>query len=411
MHKAGRFTAALLLIGVGTAVIADKTMGTSWIPRLADWWPVLFITLGVEYILYNRRGAEQPIRLDVGGLIFAVILSAVVVAGTQPSELFRNWDGFRLAESFVEDSDAKRVDKELMRIPLETSVETLTVENRLGSVKLQQGGSAQVEALLSVHVKGDDVTEARQIADSSQLIVQTAGKSLVLKIARMEEKGLVWLENKPRVDLTLTLPSDHPLNVELALENGSIEAADLPLKQWMRGETTNGSITLTGVKGDLELRTSNGRVEAGNTQGTLTLQSTNGRIEVKEHNGDALLRTTNGKLSASSVTGSLEAVTTNGTIEAEEVSLGFKAHTTNGTIEASSEEVGGDWDIRTSNGKIKLGLPAEGDYRVESAGKHSRVESQLPFTVQDDTVQGVVGTGRHTVRLETNGSVTLEEAH
>ncbi|AFC27864.1 hypothetical protein PM3016_920 [Paenibacillus mucilaginosus 3016] len=411
MHKAGRYTAALLLIGVGTAVIADKTTGTSWTPQLAEWWPVLFITLGLEYILYNRKGAEQPIRLDVGGLIFSVLLSAVVIAGTQSPELFRNWTGFRLAESFGQGTGTNKMDKETVRIPLQAELETLRIENRLGSVKLEQGSAgSQVEATLSVHLKESD-EEARQIAEASRLEYHAADKVLVLKTIGEEEGGLVWLQNKPRLDLTVTVPADHPLNVELALENGSIEAEELPLRQWMRGETTNGSVTLTSLKGDLQLKTSNGRMEAGNTQGNLNLQSTNGRIDVKGHSGNAVLRTTNGKLSAESITGSLEAATTNGTITVEGVTQGFMARTTNGTVEASSPEVGGNWEVRTSNGKVELEFPAQGDYRVESEGRHSRVESELPLTVQEDMVQGSIGTGKHTVRIETDGSVTLKEAH
>ncbi|MCZ8523470.1 MULTISPECIES: DUF4097 family beta strand repeat-containing protein [Paenibacillus] len=412
MHKAGRYTAALLLISVGTAVIADKMTGGSWTSRLMEWWPVLFILLGMEYIVYNRKGGEQPIRLDVGGLIFSILISAVVVAGTQSFEFFRNWDHIQLGGSFGEDSDARRIDQEPVRIPLSADIQKLTVDNRLGSVKLQPGEGDEVIALLTVHVKDEDEEESQRIADASKLKYSAASGELVLKTAGMgEDGGLVWLGNKPRMDLTLTVPAQHALNYELNLENGSIEAGQLLLKEWMRGETTNGSVTLSELKGELQLRTTNGRIQAEKTVGALTLESTNGRIDIKAHEGNAVLRTTNGKLSADTVQGELEAETTNGTIEANGVRQGVKARTTNGTIQIATAEVGGDWNIQTSNGKIGLKLPSQGDYRIEGVGKLGKVESALPLTVRDKTVSGTIGSGKYLLRAQTNGSLTLEEAH
>lgn len=69
MHKAGRYTAALLLVLVGGAVIADRMMSTSFTMALIEWWPLLFIFLGVEYILFNMKygNSERQLKLDLGG--------------------------------------------------------------------------------------------------------------------------------------------------------------------------------------------------------------------------------------------------------------------------------------------------------------------------------------------------------
>lgn len=90
MHKAGRFTAAVLLVLVGGAVIADRRMNTNFTTVLIDWWPLLFIFLGVEYILFNMKygNSERQLKLDLGGIIFAVMISAVVIVSTQTTDFF-----------------------------------------------------------------------------------------------------------------------------------------------------------------------------------------------------------------------------------------------------------------------------------------------------------------------------------
>lgn len=82
MLKAGRYTAAILLILVGAGAIADQTAGTHILLLLAAWWPMLFVLLGVECLWLNRRYKDsgRPVQLDIFGVVIAIAIAAVVLA-------------------------------------------------------------------------------------------------------------------------------------------------------------------------------------------------------------------------------------------------------------------------------------------------------------------------------------------
>lgn len=82
MLKAGRYTAAMLLILVGAGTIADQIAGTQILPLLAAWWPLLFVLLGAECLWLNRRYKDsgRPVQLDIIGVVIAIAVAAVVLA-------------------------------------------------------------------------------------------------------------------------------------------------------------------------------------------------------------------------------------------------------------------------------------------------------------------------------------------
>ena len=78
--RVGRYTAALLLVCTGVLLLLDEWRGTDYIFMLQRWWPLLFILLGVEYIvrytlsrLLGRR-KEFRFRPDLRGFCWQWLL-------------------------------------------------------------------------------------------------------------------------------------------------------------------------------------------------------------------------------------------------------------------------------------------------------------------------------------------------
>ncbi|SCW81473.1 Putative adhesin [Paenibacillus tianmuensis] len=412
MHKAGRYTAAILLVCVGGAVIADKTTGTHLTAMLADWWPLLFVLLGIEYILFNIKfgNSDRQLKLDIGGIIFAVLIAAIVIISTQSGELLKKFNGWTVNGTIDMMAEGKKFDKGITAIELPAPVDNVKVDNESGNVVLKSGPVDQLQVDVKVYVKGVNEDDAQVLANESKLEHSVSSNTLNIQAISKEYEGVGALfgNRKPRMDLVVTLPAQHKVNVELQMRNGNIDASGLPIKQRLYGHTTNGEIRLENLQGELNLESTNGKVQTERTAGPMTLKTTNGQMQVTDHQGDTTLKSTNGKLRIDNVTGALQAETSNGSVVAQGTFKGVKLQSTNGSIEVSSMVVDGDWDVKMTHGKLEVKLPQKGDYRIDGTGDKGGIKTDLPLSIQADSVKGTVGSGKHTIKLRTNDRLTIQ---
>ncbi|SFL69597.1 DUF4097 and DUF4098 domain-containing protein YvlB [Paenibacillus sp. 1_12] len=418
MRKAGRYTAALLLMAVGSAVIIDKYVGSSLTALLVDWWPILFISLGLEYILLNMRYGEsdKQLRLDLRGVVFAVLISAVVIGSTNTSVLFHNWfSNLDFGKSFVSSTmggEGRKFQKEAVLIPIQPGLDRISISNNSsGSITIQSGSGSQLQIEATVYVALDNEKEAAEVANQTKIKQSFSGQTLKLNTEGGEYGGEFWSRKRPAMDLIITVPAQLQANMDIELTNGRLKADQLALKKQFKVRNTNGEIQLTDIEADIDLESTNARVSTSTTKGRLKLQTTNGSIDVGNHEGDAQLESTNGKLSVTGVTGSIKAETTNGNIKIAEALRALNAETTNGTLEVTSHTVSGEWDLKTSHGTMKLALPSTGDYRVKGEAKSSDVQIALPLQVRKDNIEGMIGSGKNLIKLKTKGSLTIREAN
>jgi hypothetical protein len=415
MRKAGRYTAALLLIAVGAAVIMDRYVGTGLTALLIEWWPVLFISLGLEYILLNMRYGEsdKQLRLDLGGVIFAVLISAVVICSTSTAANFQNWFGkIDFGKSFgyaLNSSEGRKFQKETVLIPIQSGLDRISIVNESnGNVTILSGTNSQLQIETTVIVALDDEKEAAEVAAQSQIKQSLSGQTLKLTAEGGEYGGGFWSRQRPNMDIVITVPAQLQANIDIELTNGRLKADQLTLKKKFKVRNTNGEIQLNDIEADIDMESTHARVTTNRTKGQLKLQTTNGAIEVAEHQGDAKLESTNGGLKITGVTGAIAAETTNGDIQITEALRELKAQTTNGTIGVTSHTVNGGWELNTSHGGINLALPASGDYRVKGEAKNGQIKTSLPLQIHKDSIEGTIGNGKHQIKLDTKGSIAVD---
>lgn len=416
MRKAGRYTAALLLILVGAAVIADQYMGTHWTALLVDWWPVLFVALGVEYILFNMKygDSDKQLKLDISGIIIAVILSAIVIGSTQSAAFIKNWSGnLNLGDAMLSftQGDGRKFDQGTTDFALASGIDKVTVRNPSGSIIMKQGTTDRLQIQTTVYVAVDDEQEASSIASQSRLDQRVQGNILTITSEGAEYGNGLWQHRKARTDLVISLPQQVKLDMDLETSNGQITADSLAFKRELKLRTTNGEIQVSSIQADnIELKSTNARIVASQTKGSMKLDTTNGIMNVKDHQGDVKLTSTNGSLDLNHVNGSVAAKTTNGNIQITDVPNELKANTTNGSVVVTSRTVNGDWDIETSHGSIKLAIPSTGDYTLKGDGEKDGIHSVIPINIDKKSFEGVVGTGKNKIHLDTNGSIYIQKA-
>lgn len=382
MRIVGRYTAALLLLGIGLALLSDIMMGTKYVSKIMDWWPVLVIAFGLEYLLLAGIGGRegQAPKIAVGLLLTAVIVAIAVtfVAGaTSIDKLF-------------EASPSNQIQRDPLYIEMMNNPEQLRVEHRLGgNITVQSGDVDRIQVDATIVVRWVGAEQARKTADRTEIITERHNGTISIETERQWYTGwLFW--NRPRVDFVITIPEDRSIDIDLGTRNGKLQVSSITANERMVLNTTNGSISLIDVAGEITANTTNGRVLAQDVRGSANLRSTNGQVRVERIDGPLEVRTTNGKIELDGAMGS--------------VSL----KTTNGAVDAVSPTMGGDWDLTTTNGALRLILPESGGYRVEGRTTNGGVTTNLPLEVSKNKMNGSVGDGRYDVRLRTtNGRLTL----
>jgi len=175
------------------------------------------------------------------------------------------------------------------------------------------------------------------------------------------------------VHLEARVPRD--TSVEVSASNGKVCVENL--RGAVRARSSNGSVDVAGVIGEIELSASNAKICCSGTQGHLVARSSNGKIELTDHRGSV------------------------------------DASTSNGLICASLDEVGRQGvQLATSNGRIALELPekvdADVDIRVDNGAIRSERDLARSGPERGGRLRGRLGSGGTPVRLRTsNGSVSL----
>ncbi len=166
--------------------------------------------------------------------------------------------------------------------------------------------------------------------------------------------------------------------------------------------TSNGAIRVDGVEGRGRFRTSNGPISLTSYKGDIEAQTSNGRIDLDRFSGSAVLISSNGSIGAKGVKGFLEATTSNGPIEVETAELDparvVKLESSNGPITLTLGAPGGpDVRARTSNGDIAVRLAEGAGARVRAHTSNSTITSDLPLNnvtnMGKTNLEGTVGNG------------------
>ena len=244
----------------------------------------------------------------------------------------------------------------------------ISVRNANGKTRVIGEDRDDIEIGILKSVRADCPNVASQLLDSIQL--QNADSADVLEIEIQIPRKCA---RHAIAHIELRVPRE--TQVSLSSTNGKIclEGID----RSVRARSSNGSIYIHEVNGDIDVTTANAKVACRNSQGHLRARSSNGKIEVGAHRG------------------SLDASTSNGVIRAVIDDLGHVGVS-----------------LKTSNGRIVLELPENSDADVDIHVENGHIRNDLDLEQQtgdlNDRVRGRLGKGGAPIRLRTsNGTVSL----
>ncbi|MBD2870899.1 DUF4097 family beta strand repeat-containing protein [Paenibacillus arenilitoris] len=477
MFKLGRFTAAALVLMVGGLLLWDQIQGRNDISLLGQWWPVIFIMLGFEVIVFSIRfkGAEKKLRLDVTGGAIALVITMTAYVVTQYADIpFRWLDQFNVDLNGAADYGEEkgfRYDKPVMKVPLEDDVSLIGITNPNGHITVRSGDVQEIEVQTTVWVDLPDKTEADKVAEQSTVKINPGAE------VALDAKGKDYGANgskKPRMNMIVTVPmslsdrlhieeteeppiesepppleaespgEDHRLDglsategnelsevtedqadgelpatpdpgevekpalkMSIDADNGSVEVAGLALPGGLAIESSSGLVTVSGIIGPVTVKGNIGEVRASEIDGDANVEMKNGAIAAADIEGKLYASTLNGSLDLKRIRDDIEAGTKNGKIKIESAGASVKADTLNGGIELISDTVGGNWDLDSSVGEIRLTMPEDGDYTVYGSVTFGNITTDLPLEASKKTVRGTMGAGTYRVQINATNSITI----
>ncbi|QOS81075.1 DUF4097 family beta strand repeat protein [Paenibacillus sp. JNUCC31] len=421
--RVGRYTAAALIVAVGVLLILDKRWGTDYVYEMVDWWPLLLIVLGVEYILLflvtRRRGREVSdnqgekskirFRPDAKGILTSLVLAASVFIVTEQDHYMHLWNrvSLNLGAASMDYSQAAGYmeDKGTIRVPVGMDTSDIVFEGVNGDISVQRGDTEEIEVRTVVWVDQTTEVQAKAVADAS--FVEADGT----KVIHIKATGKTYGENEktqPRMNITITIPDDRRFNLDLRTSNGAILLNRPEAISTIFAETGNGRIRITNAVGDISGKTLNGDVIVANAIGNVDLDSNRGDMKARGISGNVDLTTQVGSINISDSVGEITAETRNGNINVDGASLAVKAQSLNGSISIISAKVGGDWDVYSAVGAINILLPERGDYSLSGSSSYGDLRTDLPFKVQNKTIEGQLGEGEYTVKVEGNSDLAID---
>ncbi len=232
----------------------------------------------------------------------------------------------------------------------------LWVKNRNGSIRVT--GWDKEEVALVAQIRD---TEQRRI----DLVLSRKGADLDIEAVYPQVKTFSFFFGdikSPRCEMSLQVPKR--ILAHFRTTNGTITAQNLD--GYARCETTNGSVKVSDVKGEVFAETTNGGIEARNLFARIKGGTTNGKILLQDVLGGVQMETTNGGIVARNLDGWGE---------------GIRLETTNGGIEVELGKASGEIVAENSNGGLEIKVPGaeviellKHSARVKVPGKPQRIE-------------------------------------
>jgi len=202
-----------------------------------------------------------------------------------------------------------------------------------------------------------------------------------------------------------------------ARPNGGIE-----VEGWDRSEARLEAKVVAQAESEAEARqlASQVQIETSGTIHAAGPRSSDGRswsVSYRLHvprNAELALTSTNGGISVRATRGAIELETSNGGLHLDDVGGKVKGRTTNGGVHVrlTGEAWPGEGlDLRTTNGGVKLQVPAGYNAHLETGTTNGGIHSEIPVAVagrMDRQLSADLGHGGPTIRVfTTNGGVSL----
>jgi len=164
----------------------------------------------------------------------------------------------------------------------------------------------------------------------------------------------------------------------------------------------------------VSIDTSNGSIDLQKVKGEMTVRTCNANVEIENLDGAADVFTSNGSISVNRVNGKLNLTTSNGSIYVENAPNLNNCITSNGKISASIAEVHNDMLFSTSNARIELEIDPKIDADLSAQTSNANIDLRdievVTQSLSNNQFSGYIGKGGQKINVVTsNDKIVIQK--
>jgi DUF4097 and DUF4098 domain-containing protein YvlB len=188
----------------------------------------------------------------------------------------------------------------------------------------------------------------------------------------------------------------------------------VPVGTRVSARSWSGSVSVKGVRGDLETRTQSADVEIRDV-GRIDVESLSGDVSIQGVNGESMIHTVSGDIDLGGARGDVEIETVSGDMDLRDVvAKQVRTHTTSGDVSFTGAIMpDGRYEYNTHSGEVRLTLPADVGAQLTISTYSGGIESDFPVTLkagdhENKRLSFSLGQGTARIIAETfSGDITL----
>ncbi|MBP1992569.1 hypothetical protein [Paenibacillus eucommiae] len=218
--RVGTFSMGISLVMVGATLLISTWKGLPAFDILLGWWPIVFIMLGVEillFIFFSKK--EQPVLyydmfsiMFVGVLCcFCVVFSLVTSSGVM--------NEIRYSLGSVE----KTLDLPDIKEPISQEVKRIVIQANGQVPKIDKMTGRELHLFGSYRTSTYENLEPVVVNQQDVATIRTVGGTMYIAIKELSRRNGIN-DTYPFATMTLTLPEDIPFELRGA-DNREIQAA------------------------------------------------------------------------------------------------------------------------------------------------------------------------------------------
>ena len=189
----------------------------------------------------------------------------------------------------------------------------------------------------------------------------------------------------------------------------------VPVGARVSARSASGSVSVRGVRGDLEMRTQSADVDLRDV-GRIDVESLSGDVTIQGVAGESSINTVSGDIDLGGARGDLQIETVSGDIDLRDVvAKQIRSHTTSGDVSFTGSILAdGRYEYQTHSGEVRLVLPGDVGAQLSLATFSGGIESDFPITLSPTShdskrLSFTLGQGTARIIAETfSGDITLK---
>jgi DUF4097 and DUF4098 domain-containing protein YvlB len=263
----------------------------------------------------------------------------------------------------------------------------------------------------TVRIKVDDSSVHVVTADTNQVEFRVSSQGF----SAVEIGGKLHIDSQQNgndVELTVRLASHVVIgfsNRRLSTEVRMPKNADLQI------DTSDGSVELADLKGNVTVHTSDGKITASKLSGVIELRTRDGDITADALSGSFKLHSGDGKITATGLDGKCDISSSDGSIHAAGRFDSLDLKSSDGPVTAHAElgsKLASMWSIATKDGRVDVDIPKDLQANLDASTGDGHITLGLPVAMQGDiskkSVHGTLNGGGATLFIHTgDGSIRL----